>query len=41
MLTALRDSAGRLGFSELLAPVRPNGTTDVREPMSAYAFPHP
>ena len=35
---ALRDNAGRLGFSELLAPVRPNGKTDPHEPMAAYAF---
>ena len=38
MLAALRDNAGRLGYSELLAPVRPNGKTDVHEPMSSYAF---
>ncbi|NYE37199.1 GNAT superfamily N-acetyltransferase [Nocardioides cavernae] len=38
MLAALRDNAGRLGYRELLAPVRPNGRTDVREPMEAYAF---
>ncbi len=38
IVAALRDNAGRLGYSELLAPVRPNGKTDVHEPMSAYAF---
>jgi GNAT superfamily N-acetyltransferase len=38
MLAALRDNAGRLGHRELLAPVRPNGKTDVHEPMSSYAF---
>ena len=38
MLAALRDKAGRLGFSELLAPVRPNGKADVHEPMTSYAF---
>ncbi len=38
ILAALRDNAARLGFSELLAPVRPNGKTDVREPMAEYAF---
>jgi GNAT superfamily N-acetyltransferase len=38
MVAALRDNAGRLGYSELLAPVRPNGKTDVHEPMSAYAL---
>ncbi|PKH43594.1 hypothetical protein SAMN05192575_10461 [Nocardioides alpinus] len=37
IVAALRDNAARLGFSELLAPVRPNGKTDVREPMTAYA----
>ncbi len=37
MLAALRDNAGRLGFSELLAPVRPNGKTDPHEPMETYA----
>ncbi len=38
MLAALRDNAGRLGFTELLAPVRPNGKTDAHEPMQEYAF---
>ena len=38
MLAALRDNAGRLGYSELLAPVRPNGKTDVHESMTSYAF---
>ena len=38
IVAALRDNAGRLGFAELLAPVRPNGKTDVHEPMAAYAF---
>jgi GNAT superfamily N-acetyltransferase len=38
ILSALRDNAARLGFPELLAPVRPNGKEDVAEPMSAYAF---
>ncbi|WP_322921157.1 N-acetyltransferase [Nocardioides renjunii] len=37
IVAALRDNAGRLGFRELVAPVRPNGKTDVREPMAAYA----
>ena len=37
IVAALRDNAGRLGFSELLAPVRPNGKTDVHEPMADYA----
>jgi GNAT superfamily N-acetyltransferase len=38
IVAALRDNAGRLGFSELLAPVRPNGKTDIDEPMTTYAF---
>ena len=37
-MEALRDNAGRLGFAELLAPVRPNGKTDVHESMADYAF---
>lgn len=37
IVAALRDNAGRLGFSELLAPVRPNGKADVHEPMAHYA----
>jgi GNAT superfamily N-acetyltransferase len=38
MLAAMRDNAARLGFAELVAPVRPNGKADVHEPMSTYAF---
>ena len=38
VLMALRDNTARLGFDELLAPVRPNGKTDVDEPMSQYAL---
>jgi len=38
MLAAMRANAGRLGFSELLAPVRPNGKKDPSLPMSDYAF---
>lgn len=38
MLGAMRDNAGRLGFTELLAPVRPNGKQDPTVPMSDYAF---
>jgi GNAT superfamily N-acetyltransferase len=37
VLGALRDNARRHGFAELLAPVRPNGKTDLHEPMSSYA----
>ncbi len=38
MLTAMRANAGRHGFAELVAPVRPSGKVDPHEPMSAYAF---
>jgi GNAT superfamily N-acetyltransferase len=38
MLTAMRDNAARLGYAELVAPVRPNGKSDVDEPMSVHAF---
>ena len=38
MLMAMRDNAAKHGFAELVAPVRPNGKYDVREPMSTYAF---
>jgi hypothetical protein len=37
MLEAMRANAARLGFAELVAPVRPNQKTDVHEPMAAYA----
>ncbi|WP_214413687.1 N-acetyltransferase [Sphaerisporangium fuscum] len=38
MLAALRAQAGRLGFGELLAPVRPNGKhLRPRTPMAEYA----
>ncbi|MGB2720033.1 MAG: hypothetical protein WBG53_13085 [Rhodococcus sp. (in: high G+C Gram-positive bacteria)] len=36
LLVALRDNARRLGFSELLAPLRPNGRTDPDEPIASY-----
>ncbi|WP_224273019.1 N-acetyltransferase [Nocardioides lacusdianchii] len=38
IVAALRDNAARLGFGELLAPVRPNGKADVGEPMATYAL---
>ncbi len=38
LLAAMRVNAARLGFAELVAPVRPNGKTDAGEPMTAYAF---
>ncbi len=38
MLDALRDNGARRGFAELVAPVRPNGKTDVHELMSTYAY---
>lgn len=37
MLAALRENAARRGFDELVAPLRPNGKTDVSEPMTTYA----
>ena len=37
LLAAMRDNAARRGFAELVAPVRPNGKSDVDEPMSSYA----
>ncbi|GAA5112619.1 hypothetical protein GCM10023339_15940 [Alloalcanivorax gelatiniphagus] len=37
IVAALRDNAARLGHTELLAPVRPNGKTDPLEPMADYA----
>ncbi|MFI7046502.1 N-acetyltransferase [Streptosporangium sandarakinum] len=38
MLAALRDNAARLGFGELLAPVRPNAKhLEPRTPMAEYA----
>ena len=38
VVSAMRDNAARLGFPELVAPVRPNGKVDVHEPMTDYAF---
>ncbi|MEW2384385.1 GNAT family N-acetyltransferase [Micromonospora sp. NPDC047707] len=39
MLAAMRDNAARLGFTELVAPVRPSGKHTVPdEPMSEYAY---
>jgi len=38
MLAAMRENAAKRGFSELVAPVRPNGKNDVHEPMSSYPF---
>lgn len=38
MLEALSQNALRLGFRELVVPVRPNGKTDIHEPMSSYAM---
>jgi GNAT superfamily N-acetyltransferase len=38
LLVAMRDNAARHGFSELVAPVRPNGKTDLHEPMASYAL---
>jgi GNAT superfamily N-acetyltransferase len=38
LLAAMRANAGRLGFDELVAPVRPSHKADVHEPMESYAF---
>ncbi|MFE3447628.1 N-acetyltransferase [Nonomuraea sp. NPDC059194] len=39
MLAAMRDNAAKLGFTELLAPVRPNQKhLEPRTPMAEYAF---
>ncbi|MGC2977562.1 GNAT family N-acetyltransferase [Brevibacterium sp. FAM 25378] len=38
ILAALRDHARNRGFAEVVVPVRPNGKTDVHEPMDSYAF---
>ncbi len=38
ILRALRENAGRLGFGELVAPVRPNGKEDIDLSMEVYAF---
>lgn len=37
MLTALRDAAAAQGFSELVAPVRPNGKPDPYQPIEEHA----
>jgi len=38
MLAAMRSNVARLGFSELVAPVRPNGKPSADVPMEEYAF---
>jgi GNAT superfamily N-acetyltransferase len=39
MLAAMRENAGRRGFAELVAPVRPNGKhLEAEAPMHEYAF---
>ncbi|TDP91818.1 N-acetyltransferase [Labedaea rhizosphaerae] len=38
MLRAMRDAVAALGHATLYAPVRPNGKTDLAEPMSEYAY---
>ena len=39
MLRAMRDNAARLGFRDLVAPVRPSGRSGrTTEPIDAYAF---
>lgn len=38
LLLAMRDNAARLGFNELVAPVRPNGKPEVATSMADHAF---
>jgi GNAT superfamily N-acetyltransferase len=38
LLGAMRDNAASLGFTDLVAPVRPNAKADPDESMSSYAF---
>lgn len=38
MLAAMRSNAQRLGYTELVAPVRPNGKQDLDLPMDEYAY---
>lgn len=37
VVSTMRSNAARLGFTELLAPVRPNGKRDPDQPMAEYA----
>ena len=37
MLGAIRDNAAKLGFTDLVAPVRPNGRTQINTPIDEYA----
>jgi GNAT superfamily N-acetyltransferase len=38
LMDAMRRNVARLGFSDLVAPVRPNAKDDPEEPMTSYAF---
>ena len=38
MLGAMRDNVARLGFADLVAPVRPSGKQDGTTPIDAYAY---
>ncbi len=38
MVAAMRSNAKRLGYTELVAPVRPNGKKDFDLPMEEYAY---
>lgn len=38
LLEAMRRNVSRLGFADLVAPVRPNAKDDPTEPMTSYAF---
>jgi hypothetical protein len=37
MLAAMRDNAAELGFTDLIAPVRPTGKTQINTPIDEYA----
>lgn len=38
ILSALTEHAKSIGFAEVVVPVRPNGKSDIHEPMDTYAF---
>ena len=38
MLRAMRDNVAKLGFTDLIAPVRPSGKTQINTPIDEYAY---
>ena len=38
MLSAMRDNVAKLGFTDLVAPVRPSGKQDLEMPIDEYAY---